>query len=186
MVSNASCQRGAHRHQRSPGFSPGKSNSQRHRKIIAARFGKFQKRRSHDGTDRMTTHVLSPGVAAAVPIKSCHRCDGANFKHLAEYIAGGFQPTFSTSSVIPQHCLLAALLGYGSSLPSINTFDFTTRRMDIDAPCPHCPFCGLPMQFRFREQSTLQTFDCNGCRAVLNIPPQADVVEVIAPALPRT
>src|SRR5262252_7862017 len=27
LASNASCQRGAHRHQRSPGFSPGKPNS---------------------------------------------------------------------------------------------------------------------------------------------------------------
>ena len=27
FASNASCQRGAHRHQRSPGFSPGKPNS---------------------------------------------------------------------------------------------------------------------------------------------------------------
>ena len=40
------------------------------------------------------------------------------------------------------------------------------------------------MQFRFSEQSTLQTFDCNGCRAVL-IPPQADVLQIGAPALAR-
>ena len=133
----------------------------------------------------MTAQVLSPGVAATVPIKPCHRLDRADFKHLAEYIAGGLWPTFSASSVIPQHCLLAALLRYGSYLPSINAFDFTTRRMDIDAPRPRCPFCGLPMRFGFSEQSTLQTFDCNGCRVVLNIPPQADVLEIIAPALAR-
>jgi hypothetical protein len=53
----------------------------------------------------MTTHVLSPAVAATVSIKSCHRCDGADFKRLAEYIAGGTPPTFSTGSVIPQHRL---------------------------------------------------------------------------------
>jgi hypothetical protein len=48
-------------------------------------------------------------------------------------------------------------------LPSINDYDPTTRRMDVDAPCPRCPFCGRPMKFRFNELSTLQTFDCTGC-----------------------
>ncbi len=57
--------------------------------------------------------------------------------------------------------------------------------MDTDAPRPRCPFCGLPMQFRFNELSTLQTFDCNGCQVVLNIPSQADVLEIAAPALAR-
>jgi hypothetical protein len=57
--------------------------------------------------------------------------------------------------------------------------------MDIDAPRPRCPFCGFPMRFRFSEHSTLQTFDCNGCQVVLNIPPQADVLEIAAPALAR-
>ena len=59
------------------------------------------------------------------------------------------------------------------------------RRMDIDTPRPRCPFCGLPMRFRFSEYSTLQTFDCKGCRVVLNIPPQADVLEIVSPALAR-
>jgi hypothetical protein len=77
------------------------------------------------------------------------------------------------------------LLWCGSSLPSIKDFDFTNRRMDIDAPCPRCPFCGFPMRFKFSEHSTLQTFDCNGCQVVLNIPPQADVLEIAAPALAR-
>jgi hypothetical protein len=58
----------------------------------------------------MTTHVLSPGVAATVAVKSCHRRDGAVFERLAEYIAGGLTPTFSTSSVIPQHFVPLALL----------------------------------------------------------------------------
>jgi len=73
----------------------------------------------------------------------------------------------------------------GASLPSINAFDLTTRRMDIDAQCPRCPFCGLPMRFRSSEYSTFQTFDCTGCRVVLNIPPQADVLEIVSPALAR-
>jgi hypothetical protein len=33
---------------------------------IAARFGKLEKSGSHHGADRMTSHVLSPGVAATV------------------------------------------------------------------------------------------------------------------------
>ena len=85
---------------------------------------------------------------------------------------------YAPSIASPQRCSDA-------SLPSINAFDFTTRRMDIDAPCPRCPFCGLPMRFRFSEHSTLQTFDCNRCGVVLNIPPQADVLEIAAPALAR-
>ena len=57
-------------------------------------------------------------------------------------------------------------------LPLINDYDLTTRRMDVDAPRPRCPFCGRPMQFRFSELSTLQTFDCNGCQVLLNVPSQ--------------
>jgi transposase-like protein len=50
--------------------------------------------------------------------------------------------------------------------------------MDTDAPHPHCPFCGLAMQFKrtspnFGAQPALQTFVCNWCGVVLNIPPQA-------------
>ena len=75
----------------------------RRRQIIAARFGKLEKCGSHHDADRMTTQVLSPGVAAAVPVKPCHRLDRADFKCFAEYIAGGLPSTFSTSSVIPQH-----------------------------------------------------------------------------------
>jgi transposase-like protein len=72
-----------------------------------------------------------------------------------------------------------------SSLSSINDYDFTTRRMDIDAPRPRCPFCGQPMRFRFNELSTLQTFDCKGCQVVLNIPWQASVSGIAVPALAR-
>src|SRR6476619_4335682 len=40
------------------------------RKIVPARFGKFEKRRGHHDADRVTASVLPPGVAAAIPIKS--------------------------------------------------------------------------------------------------------------------
>ena len=71
------------------------------------------------------------------------------------------------------------------SLPSIKESEFTTRRMDVDAPRPRCPFCGLPMQFRFNELSTLQTFDCKSCQVVLNIPSQAGVSGIAVPVLAR-
>jgi hypothetical protein len=73
----------------------------------------------------------------------------------------------------------------GASLPSINDYDLTTRRMDVDAPRPRCPFCGRPMQFRFNELSTLQTFDCNGCQVLLNVPSQAGVPGIAVPVLAR-
>jgi hypothetical protein len=77
----------------------------RRRKIIAARSGKLEKCGSHHGADRMTAQALSTGVAATVPVKTRHRLDRADFKRLAEYIAGGLPSTFSTSSVISQHLL---------------------------------------------------------------------------------
>jgi transposase-like protein len=58
--------------------------------------------------------------------------------------------------------------------------------MDTDAPHPHCPFCGLPMQFKgIGAQSTLQTFDCNWCGVALNISPQVEVLEIAASAFGR-
>jgi hypothetical protein len=63
-ASNASCQRDAHKHQRSPGEF-------RHwcRKIVAARLGKVEKRGSHHGADRVVTNILLSSIAAPVPIK---------------------------------------------------------------------------------------------------------------------
>jgi len=115
-------------------FQPWKAKlGLRRRQIIAARFGKFQNRRSHDGADRMTTHVLSPSVAAAVLIKSCHRCEGADFKRLAEYIAGGLPATFPTSSVIPQHRLPLALPGDARVAAAPTWRDTEATRLPDDA-----------------------------------------------------
>ena len=44
----------------------------RGRKIVAAGFGKREKRGGHDGADRVATDVLSPGVAAAVSKEAGH------------------------------------------------------------------------------------------------------------------
>ena len=62
------------------------------------------------------------------------------------------------------------------------------RHMDADAPYPHCPFCGLPMQFRRTASqdnlgSVFPSFDCNWCGVVLNVSPRAEVLELAAPAL---
>jgi transposase-like protein len=58
--------------------------------------------------------------------------------------------------------------------------------MDTDSPHPHCPFCGLPMQSvsagRYaRAQSVLHAFDCKWCGIVLNVSPQAEVVQLATP-----
>ena len=76
------------------------------RKIVAARFGEFEKRRSHNGTDRVTANVLSPGVAAAIPIKSRHGFDRTDIKRLAEHISWATPPTASVTPIVPQHCRL--------------------------------------------------------------------------------
>jgi len=58
--------------------------------------------------------------------------------------------------------------------------------MDTDAPHPHCPFCGLAMQFKRpdpRTASVLAAFDCLWCGVVLRVSPRAEVLELAAPAL---
>jgi hypothetical protein len=77
------------------------------RKIVAARFGKFEKRCSHNGANRVTANVLSPGVAAAIPIKSRHGFDRAEIKRLAEHVSGAAPPTASVTPIVPQHCRLS-------------------------------------------------------------------------------
>ena len=55
------------------GLEAGKAEF-RHRglKIVAARLGKLEKRRGHDGADRVAADVLSPGIAAAVAKETGH------------------------------------------------------------------------------------------------------------------
>ena len=48
------------------------------RKIIAARFGKLEKRGGYDSADRVATEVLSPSVAAAISKKSRY---GSHFQN---------------------------------------------------------------------------------------------------------
>jgi hypothetical protein len=60
--------------------------------------------------------------------------------------------------------------------------------MDTDAPHPHCPFCGLPMQLRRTGSkdnlgSVFPSFDCHWCGVVLNASPRAEVLELASPAL---
>jgi hypothetical protein len=55
--------------------------------------------------------------------------------------------------------------------------------MDMDAPHPHCPFCGLPMHFAraASDQAVadlLHAFDCRWCGVVLNVSPQAEVLQI--------
>jgi len=75
---------------------------QRRRKIVAARFGEFEKSRGHQRADRVATNVLTTSVAAAVPIETRHRFDRTDFKRLAKHVSGR-TPWFSTSPVVPQH-----------------------------------------------------------------------------------
>ena len=86
------------------------------RKIVAARFGKFEKGRSHDGADRVTANVFSPGVAAAIPIKSCHGFDRADIKRLAEHVSGATPPIASVTPIVPQHSRLSPLQYPASSV----------------------------------------------------------------------
>ena len=99
-ASNASCQRVAHKHHRSPGFRPGKAEFRLWcRKIVAPRFGKFKKRRSHHDADRVTANILLPSVAAAAPIESGHRFERADIKRLAEHVPRG-APSASIRTIV--------------------------------------------------------------------------------------
>ena len=89
------------------GFQASKAEFRhRCRKIVAARFGKLEKRGGHDGADRVATDVLSPSVAAAVSKKSRHGFYRADIKPVTEHVTGCAPPTASITAVVPPHACL--------------------------------------------------------------------------------
>ena len=89
------------------GFQAAKAELRhRRRKIVAAGFGKREKRGGHDGADRVATDVLSPGVAAAVSKEAGHGVYRAEFKPVTEHVTGRVPPTGAITAVVPQHCCL--------------------------------------------------------------------------------
>src|ERR1700758_3941817 len=76
------------------------------RKIVAAGFGKLEKRGGHDGADRVATDVLPPSVAAAVSKEPRHWAYRADFEPLTEHVPGCARPPASITVVVPQHCRL--------------------------------------------------------------------------------
>src|SRR4029450_1627588 len=86
------------------GFQAAKAEFRhRCRKIVAAGFGKLEKRGGHDGADRVATDVLSPGVAAAVSKEPRHWAYPADFEPLSQHATGCARPTASITVVVPQH-----------------------------------------------------------------------------------
>src|SRR5258708_2349853 len=68
------------------GFQAAKTEFRhRCRKIVAAGFGKLEKRGGHDGADRVATDVLSPSVAAAVSKEPRHWAYRLRAAHRARY-----------------------------------------------------------------------------------------------------
>src|SRR6476659_9662416 len=89
------------------GFQAAKAEFRhRCRKIVAAGFGKLEKRGGHDGADRVATDVLSPSIAAAVSKEPRHWAYRADFEPLTEHVTGCARPTASITVVVPQHCRL--------------------------------------------------------------------------------
>src|SRR5258706_11676578 len=89
------------------GFQAAKTEFRhRCRKIVAAGFGKLEKRGGHDGADRVATDVISPSVAAAVSKEPRHWAYRADFEPLTEHVTGCARPTASITVVVPQHCRL--------------------------------------------------------------------------------
>ena len=103
-ASNASCQRGAHKHHRSPGFRPGKPNSGSVSRDRCRAIWKNQE--TSQSSRRRPCGFQCPlrQVAAAVPIKTCHRLDRTEFKWLAEHVAIFTAPRAATTiPIVSQH-----------------------------------------------------------------------------------
>ena len=78
----------------------------RRRKIVAAGFGKLEKRVGHDHADRVAADVFSTGIAAAVTKEPCLGLHRADVEPVAEDIPGRARATSTVPAVIPQHCRL--------------------------------------------------------------------------------
>src|SRR5437763_1208209 len=89
------------------GLEAGKAEF-RHRcgKIVAAGFGKREKRGGHDGADRVAADILRPGIAAAVAKEAAHRAYRAEFELFPEHVAGQVRPAPSVAAIVPQHVRL--------------------------------------------------------------------------------
>ena len=89
------------------------------RKIVAAGFGKLEKRGDH-GADRVATDVLSPTVAAAVSKEPRDWAYRADFEPLTEHVTGCVRPTasipLSSLSIAVSACgVVDRLLIFGES-----------------------------------------------------------------------
>jgi hypothetical protein len=103
-ASKASCQRGAHKHQRSPDFSPGKPNAGTG--VERSLPHDFEKSRNSAVITAQTvaSDILLPRVAAAVPIKPRHRLHRTDFEWLAEHVSSRLLGMAAIITGIPQHC----------------------------------------------------------------------------------
>src|SRR5262249_3863058 len=89
----------------------------RRRKVVAAGFGKLEKRRGHNGADRVAADVLSPRIAAAVAKEPRHGIYRAHFEPVTEHIAGRVRATASMPPVVPQHGRLRARMNLFRDTP---------------------------------------------------------------------
>jgi hypothetical protein len=71
------------------------------------RFGELEKRRSHNGANRVTANVLSTGIATSISVKTCHRFVRTEIKRLTEDVSRAAPPTSFIAGIVPQHCTLS-------------------------------------------------------------------------------
>ena len=110
-------------------------------KIVAAGFGKREKRGGHDGADRVATDVLSPGVAAAVSKEAGHGIYRAEFKPVTEHVTGRVPPTGAITAVVPQHCCLRVGVA-GRLIAVMQRLCVPVKNVSAtDIPC--CAWCSL-------------------------------------------
>jgi NAD(P)-dependent dehydrogenase (short-subunit alcohol dehydrogenase family) len=61
--------------------------------------------RDHEGAERVASHVLLAGIAAAIAIKPCHGLKRTDLKRLTEYVAGRNWPPASIATFVSKHAL---------------------------------------------------------------------------------